>query len=101
MATIRVPTFRRGAKTAQAIDTAQAASDAGVSQTHPDCAGVRYVWLCVIIGAAVSIGIGAGLGLDHAGMTIGVASWLAGVIAFWAAFVPLMVVWAVMHIGRQ
>jgi hypothetical protein len=57
--------------------------------------------LCVIIGAAVSIGIGAGVSLDQAGLTEGAETWLAGAIAFWAALVPLMVVWALRQIGRQ
>lgn len=100
MATIRVPTFRRAAKTAQAVDTAQATSDAEVNQTRPDAAGVRYVWLCVLVGAAVSVGIGAGVGLDRAGVTDGAASWMAGVIAFWAALVPLMIAWVLMQTGK-
>jgi hypothetical protein len=58
---------------------------------------VSYVWLCTIIGAALSVGIGAGVGLDHAGVTAGTASWVAGVVAFWCVLMLLMTSWLVTH----
>jgi hypothetical protein len=53
--------------------------------------------LCTIIGAALSVGIGAGVGLDHAGVTAGTASWVAGVVAFWCVLMLLMTSWLVTH----
>jgi hypothetical protein len=58
---------------------------------------VNYVWLCTIIGAALSVGIGAGVGLDHAGVTVGTASWMAGILAFWVVLVLLMAAWLLMQ----
>lgn len=101
MVTIRVPTFRRLARAAHAVDTTQTVSDAQAEPLCADPSGMRFVWLCVIVGAALSVGIAAGAGLDHAGVTEGATSWMVGVIAFWASLVPLMVGWAIMQVGKQ
>lgn len=97
MATIRVPKFRRSAQTAQPTADVHTSVDADKHNSAPATASVSYVWLCTIIGAALSVGIGAGVGLDHAGVTAGTASWVAGVVTFWMALLLLMTAWLVTH----
>jgi hypothetical protein len=97
MAAIRIPKFHRSAHTAQPIADANTSVDADEHESGPTAASMSYVWLCTIVGAALSVGIGAGVGLDHAGVTAGTASWVAGVVAFWMALLLLMTSWLVTH----
>jgi hypothetical protein len=100
MATFRVPTICRAAQTAHPIADSDTTIDVDMPASGPDVASTSYIWLCLIIGAALSVGIGVGVELDHAGMTEGATSWIAGVVAFWAVFVPLIVAWVLMKANR-
>lgn len=102
MATIRVPTLRRSVRSedqAATPDAARVAPD-GAQQTGPDAASVSYIWLCIFVGAALSIAIAVGVGLERVGVTQGTATWLAGAVAFGIALIPLMVTWALWHSGN-
>lgn len=97
MATIRVPTFRRAARAASQADKVNTTIDAQETKSGLDLVTMSYVWLCVIVGAAASIGIAAGVGMDRAGLTKGAASWMAGAVAFSIALVPLVIGWVMAH----
>lgn len=102
MATIRVPTLLRLAASEHRVATPDAcvATDVDARHTGPDAACVSYIWLCIFVGAAISIAIAVGVGLERAGVTEGTASWVAGTIAFGIALIPLMVTWALLRSGK-
>lgn len=100
MATIRVPAFRRAARTASQADRVNTTIDAQETRSGPDLVMMSYVWLWVIVGAAASIGIAAGVGMDRADLTEGAASWMAGAVAFSIALVLLLTAWVIAHAGR-
>lgn len=97
MATIQVPTFRRPARATSQADRVNTTIDAQETKSAPNMVTMSYVWLCVIVGAAASIGIAAGVGMDRAGLTEGAASWMAGAVAFSIAFVLLLTAWVIAH----
>jgi hypothetical protein len=100
MATIRVPTFRRSVRNASQADKVNITTDAQKTKSGPELVTMSYVWLCVIVGAAASIGIAAGVGMDRADLTQGATSWMAGAVAFSIAFVPLLIAWVIAHAGK-
>lgn len=97
MATIRLPKVHRSAHTAQPTADTDTSADAGNHDSGPATAGVSYVWFCTIVGAALSVGIGIGVGLDHAGVTEGATSWLAGVATFLTVLTLLTPAWLVIR----
>jgi hypothetical protein len=100
MATIRVPTLRRAARTASQADKVNTTIDVQKTRSGPELVTMSYVWLCVIVGAAASMGIAAGVGMDRAGLTEGAASWMAGAFAFSIALVPLLTAWVIAHADK-
>ncbi len=92
MVTIHLSKFRRS-QTSQPFADINSFTDADEHNSSPTTSSVSYVWLCMIVGAAVSMGITVGVGLDHAGVTAGAASWLAGAVAFLLVLMLLMTTW--------
>lgn len=102
MAMIRVPTLRRPGRSEgqTATPDATVATDGDARRSGPDAASASYVWLCILVGAALSIAIAVGVGFERTGVTQGAASCVAGAVAFGVALLPLMVTWALLHSGK-
>lgn len=103
MATIRVPTFRRSEQSSNQAAVAEPRADADATDKPLglEPASLSYVWLCILIGAAASVGIAVGFGLERAGITEGAASCFGGAIAFAVSLVPLMYVYGVVRGGSR
>lgn len=102
MATIRVPSLRRSTQRAIFVATPEAAvaTDVDARCSDTKVGSMSYVWLCIFVGAALSVAIAVGVGFERVGVTEGTASWAVGAVAFGVALVPLMVTWALLQSVR-